>query len=131
MSTPGPDTPDETPEEPSEEELIAEFTAWVQAIIHDVESVPDDSETRYWCPQWWAHPEAVTRLRALHQEYIKAEEDNALSGWFVYHWDAHTRTLFSPTGPFETCRYGHRFFEKSNVYTPRLMTDTPPADWAP
>lgn len=116
---------------PSEAELIQEFVDWVEAFIHDVEAVTDDENTRYWCPQWWQHPEAVTRLRALHQEYITAENDNTLSGWFVYHWDAHSKTLFSNTGPFELCRDGHRFFNRQEKYTPRLVTEAVPEGWEP
>ncbi|WP_310062098.1 DUF4913 domain-containing protein [Arthrobacter ginsengisoli] len=40
----------------------------------------------------------------MHEEDIRADDETTLSGWFVYHWDAHSRTLFAPTGPFEFCR---------------------------
>lgn len=114
-----------------EQDLIDNFVDWVQAFIHDIEAVTDDENTRYWCPQWWNHPEAVTRLRALYEEYVRAEDENTLSGWFVYHWDAHAKTLFSATGPFELCREGHRFFNRQEMYTPRLVTEAVPAGWAP
>jgi len=115
----------------TEQELINNFVDWVEAFIHDIEAVTDDENTRYWCPQWWNHPEAVTRLRALYEEYVRAEGENTLSGWFVYHWDAHAKTLFSSTGPFELCREGHHFFNRQETYTPRLITEAVPAGWEP
>lgn len=122
---------DQEEDGPTEQELIENFVAWVEAFVHDIESVPDDDNLRYWCPQWWNHPEAVTRLRALHEENIRAEDENTLSGWFVYHWDAHSKTLFSPIGPFEFCRSGRHFHGRADTYTPRLVTEAVPPDWAP
>lgn len=118
-------------QEPTEQELIDEFAEWVEAMIHDVESVPDDNQTRYWCPRWWDHPEAVHRLMALHQEYIRAATENTLSAWYIYHWDGHAKTLFAPTGPFERCRTTHSFYDRSEKYTPRLVAEAVPENWQP
>lgn len=127
------ETPATSPgaEEPTEQELIDQFAEWVEAMVHDVESVPDDPNTRYWCPRWWDHPEAVARLRALYEEYIRAAAENALSAWYIYHWDGHAKTLFAPTGPFERCRTTHSFFDRAETYTPRLVTEAVPQNWEP
>jgi hypothetical protein len=127
------DVPTSTGEfdEPTEQELIDEFVTWVEMMVHDIESVPDDPNTRYWCPRWWDHPEAVTRLRALHQEYIRAEGENALSSWYIYHWDGHAKTLFASTGPFERCRTTHSFYDRAEKYIPRLVTEAVPENWEP
>lgn len=127
------ENPVSTPEgeEPTEQELIDEFVNWVEALVHDIESVPDDDQTRYWCPRWWSHPEAVTRLRALYEEYVRAVGENTLSAWFIYHWDGHAKTLFAPTGPFEQCRAEHSFFSASESYIPRLVTEAVPEGWEP
>ncbi|WP_129661217.1 DUF4913 domain-containing protein [Rothia uropygialis] len=61
------------------------------------------------CPEWWKHPEAAARMRALHVAYIQASAANELSGWWVHHWDAHHRWLFdASTGIFRVCGYSHR-----------------------
>jgi len=118
--------------EVSPEELLAQFIEWVEMMIHDLESVPDEEGVRFWCSKWWEHPEAVARLSALHTGYIQAVADYQLSQWWIHQWDAHARVLFSPTGPFEACRYGHhQFFNKSESYTPRLVAELPPPTWAP
>jgi len=58
---PGNDDAQET--ELSETEAAQAFVMWVELMIHDLESVPD--ENQYWCTEWWQHPEAVSRLSAL------------------------------------------------------------------
>ena len=60
----------------------------------------------YWCPQWWEHPEAVERLRALWEawEAARAEGGNAMSYWWTVHFDAHWGALTdSARGPFAAC----------------------------
>ncbi|SDQ03559.1 DUF4913 domain-containing protein [Arthrobacter crystallopoietes] len=118
-------------EEPTEEELTQQFVMWVELMIHDAESVPDTNNERYWCPQWWAHPEAVSRLSALHSAYAQAVTDDTLSAWWVQHWDSHTRVLFSQHGPFENCQTRHTFHDRADSYTPRLLTEAPPTGWTP
>ena len=103
----------------------------MEAFIHDMAAITDNENTRCWCPQWWNHPEAVTRLRALYEEYVRAKGANTLSGWLIYRWDAHAKTLFSPTGRFEPCREGHHCFNRHDRYTPRLVTEAIPNGWAP
>lgn len=118
-------------EELSEEELTEQFVMWVEVMIHDTESVPDTKNERYWCPQWWAHPEAVSRLAALHSAYGQAVTDDTVSAWWIQHWDSHTRVLFSQHGPFENCQTRHAFYDRADVYTPRLLTESPPKNWTP
>jgi hypothetical protein len=60
----------------------------------------------YWCPQWWEHPEALERLRALWEawEAARAEGGNAMSYWWTVHFDAHWGVLTdSARGPFAAC----------------------------
>jgi hypothetical protein len=104
---------------------------WVELMIHDTESVSDTKNERYWCPQWWAHPEAVNRLSALYAAYGQAVTDDTMSAWWVQHWDSHARVLFSHNGPFENCQTRHTFYDRSEEYQPRLLTESPPPDWTP
>lgn len=75
-------------------------------MIDDTESVSDTKNERYCCPQWWAHPEAVNRLTALHAAYRQAVADDTMSAWWIQHWDSHARVLFSQHGPLRIARLG-------------------------
>jgi hypothetical protein len=118
-------------EELTEAELIQQFVMWVEMMIHDTESVSDTKNERYWCPQWWAHPEAVNRLNALHAAYGQAVADDTVSAWWIQHWDSHARVLFSQHGPFGNCQTRHTFYDRADEYKPRLVTDAVPPGWAP
>ena len=58
-----------------------------------------------WCPQWWAHPEAVTRLTALWRSWESYRLDPAcgISDWLRDHLDHHLAILLSSRGPFFQC----------------------------
>lgn len=114
-----------------EAEATQAFVMWVEVMIHDLESVPDESTHQFWCPEWWQHPEAVSRLSALYEAYGEAETDHTLSAWWTQHWDSHARVLFTAGGPFKNCQRGHRFLERKEEYTPRLLTVSPPTRWKP
>lgn len=110
---------------------VEQFVTWVVMMVHDLESVPDETSKQKWCVQWWDHPEAVSRLSALYEAYVKAEEEQNLSAWWLQHWDAHARVLLSQDGPFKKCQGRHRFFEDAKEYRPRLTAVAPPEGWAP
>ncbi|GGG59835.1 hypothetical protein GCM10011374_23320 [Kocuria dechangensis] len=111
----------ETVEGPTQEE----FVAWVQEFLSRLESV-DRSSNRHWCPQWWAHTEAVDRLATLHAQWLVAMEENSMSSWWVDHFDRHAAVLFSPHGPFGDCGTAH--VAKGARRT--LTTQRPPAEWS-
>lgn len=74
------------------------------------------------CPEWWKHPEAVARFKALYIQYGHAIEDGEVSGWWIQHWDPHMRALCDPdVGPFRRCAFGHAE-PKETVH---LMVATP------
>ena len=58
-----------------------------------------------WCPRWWAHPEAVTRLTALWRswEVFRLEPATGISDWFRDHLDHHLPILLGARGPFFQC----------------------------
>jgi Domain of unknown function (DUF4913) len=59
-----------------------------------------------WCPRWWAHAEAISRLIALWRAWEKARLEGpvAMSDWWLNHLDPHLRILLSATeGPFADC----------------------------
>jgi hypothetical protein len=58
-----------------------------------------------WCPQWWRHPEAISRLEALWRawEFLRLDEDTGMSVWWRDHADHHMPVLLSTDGPFHGC----------------------------
>lgn len=82
------------------------FILWVDSTLRLMESPA--SNTGVFCAQWWRHPEAMYRLKALYTEYRQAQGNDGMSGWWVYHWDAHRRALCDPeVGVFRDCSAGH------------------------
>jgi hypothetical protein len=58
-----------------------------------------------WCARWWAHDEAVSRLRALWRawEAMRLEPATGISDWYGAHLDHHLPILLGPDGPFCQC----------------------------
>lgn len=61
---------------------------------------------RVWCPQWWRHAEARSRLDALWRswEHLRWEPALGMSVWFRDHADPHMAVLLDPDGPFHGCK---------------------------
>ncbi|GGX36585.1 DUF4913 domain-containing protein [Streptomyces chryseus] len=71
--------------------------------------------TQLWCPKWWLHPEALSRLAALWRawEHLRNEPALGMSTWWLHHADPHMRALMHPDlGPFAMCspEKGHSAF---------------------
>ena len=63
-----------------------------------------------WCPQWYKHVEALSRVETIWRawEHLRLEGALGLSTWWLNHADPHMRMLMAPNGPFKTCVYeGH------------------------
>ncbi len=58
-----------------------------------------------WCPRWWAHDEARSRLTALWRswEAMRLEPTTGESDWYAAHLDHHLPILLSARGPFCQC----------------------------
>lgn len=71
-----------------------------------------ESKHRHWCPQWWLHEEAISRLEALWRswEHLRLDPALGMSVWWRDHADHHMAALFDADGPFKSCsvRGGHR-----------------------
>jgi hypothetical protein len=78
-----------------------------------------------WCPQWWKHAEAISRLEALWRawEHLRLDGTTGMSVWWRDHADHHMTVLLSADGPFKGCSPddGHR-----TKLTP-LPCEEPPA----
>lgn len=62
-------------------------------------------QDRRWCPRWFEHPEAVSRLEALWRAYesLRLDPGTGMSVWWRDHADHHMPALFAPDGAFEGC----------------------------
>ncbi|MCK1820963.1 DUF4913 domain-containing protein [Streptomyces sp. XM83C] len=73
-------------------------------------SPPPPGSGRVWCPEWYRHAQAVSRLDAVWRAWEMLRFDGALgiSNWWLHHADPHWRALTDPvTGPFAHCADGH------------------------
>lgn len=71
---------------------------------------PAPGSGRVWCPQWFAHAQALSRLDSVWRAWEMLRFDPALgmSNWWIHHADPHMRALMDPvTGPFADCVSGH------------------------
>ena len=90
------------------------FGQWIHATLAIIEHPA--AQNGAFCSEWWEHPEAVARFRALYQQYLVAADKGGISDWWVHHWDLHARALFDPqTGVFRDCSAGHRPAESRRV----------------
>jgi hypothetical protein len=59
-----------------------------------------------WCPHWWAHPEAISRLYALWRAWETlrvSDPQTGMSIWWRDHLDPHLNALTNEYGPFGRC----------------------------
>ncbi len=79
-----------------------------------------------WCPQWWEHSEAVSRLDALHKAWEAMHDDgpNGMGDWYRNHLDHQLPILMGADGPFRRCGNQHYPADPDDD----LGTGTPPAD---
>jgi hypothetical protein len=59
-----------------------------------------------WCPEWWKHEEAISRLSVVWDtwEFYRWEGATGLSEWLLHHADPHMAVLMSKdNGPFMRC----------------------------
>lgn len=64
--------------------------------------------TARWCPTWWRHAEAISRLDALWRsfEHLRLDPTVGASVWWKEHADHHMPILLAAAGPFRRCKEG-------------------------
>jgi hypothetical protein len=84
-----------------------------------------------WCPFWFRHAEAVSRLNALWQEWEHARVEHTLSMWWITHADPHLRVLMSKDdGPFMACKPAEGSQQARHVeLEPLPVSTSEPALW--
>lgn len=103
---------------------------WVAEFLAPTYRRHIDGRNRHWCPHWWRHPEAVTRLEALWRawEHLRLDPATGMSVWFRDHADPHLAVLLDPDGPFKYCTpdRGH-----TNRLEPLPLEQPPPGLLSP
>ncbi|MEU1405139.1 DUF4913 domain-containing protein [Streptomyces sp. NPDC005728] len=87
---------------------VAEFVS--DRFIYLV-SRPTPESGRVWCPEWYRHAQALSRLDSVWRawENLRWDPGLGMSSWWTHHADPHMRALTDPvTGPFARCVDGHR-----------------------
>lgn len=85
--------------------FAAELHPLYARVSHKEQEIEAGKQRFAWCPQWWRHVEAVTRISALWHAWEKSrlEDGAAMSTWLLDHADRHMDRLLSPDGPFAYC----------------------------
>ena len=107
------------------EPVYASVQDWVSEHFLPMYRRPLGGEFR-WCPQWWRHAEAITRLTALWQswEAMRLQPGTGTANWLRDHLDHQLPVLLGRSGPFAQCSRGrarraaHR---RSRPAAPRLV----------
>ncbi|MEU4782462.1 DUF4913 domain-containing protein [Micromonospora sp. NPDC023633] len=85
-----------------------------------------------WCPRWWAHPEAISRLYALWRawEMLRVSDpQTGMSIWWRDHLDPHLAALAAEYGPFSRCSPDKRGTSNSNRTSSASVARTAATRW--
>ena len=117
-------TPDNGGEQPPEP-LYASAEDWVNGHFLLVYRRPIGGEYR-WCPQWWRHAEAITRLTALWQswEAMRLQPGTGMITWLRDCLDHQLPVLLGRSGPFAQCSPQEHVEPR-----PAASTPSPPGWW--
>ncbi|MDO1481791.1 DUF4913 domain-containing protein [Rhodococcus ruber] len=75
--------------------------------------ISDNDGGLSWDARWWAYPEVVARLTALHQAWEEARASDsmsAMSSWWIQHLEPHLRVILDgDTGPMANAKSDRSF----------------------
>ena len=107
------------------EPLYASVQDWVSEHFLPMYRRPLGGEFR-WCPQWWRHAEAITRLTALWQswEAMRLQPGTGTASWLRDYLDHQLPVLLGRGGPFAQCSEDEHIeppHRRSRPAAPRLV----------
>jgi hypothetical protein len=90
-----------------------------------------EGQHRTWCPEWWRHAEAISRLEAIWRawEHLRLDPTTGVSVWFRDHADPHMTVLLDSDGPFKRCRTASGY--RHQPLDPLPLTPPPRGLFAP
>lgn len=116
---------DDTPAEPMFSDLDSFIRNYLAPVVE--RRVTQGSAVGVnWCPSWWKHPEAISRLYALWRAWETlrvADPDTGMSIWWRDHFDSHFAVMTGEYGPFSKCSP-----DRGHVDTTPLPVETAPAE---
>lgn len=125
-----PEPSDEEPDpaaaaEPAFDDLDAFMTRYLAPVV-ERRVVVGNAAGLPWCPQWWRHPEAISRFYALWRAWETlriSDPDTGMSIWWRDHFDNHFAVLTGEYGPFGKCSP-----DRGHVATAALPIEPAPKD---
>lgn len=120
LALPPPGADGDEPPDP----LYASVADWVTGQFLPVYRRPIGGEFR-WCPKWWLHAEAITRLTALWQswEAMRLQPGTGTANWLRDHLDHQLPVLLGRSGPFAQCSV------TEHVEPRPAPAEPPPSGW--
>jgi len=106
---------DEADAPPKKEPKFKNVIEWVNGFFLPVirRRISDTDGGLSWDPRWWAYPEVLARLAALHQAWEEARASDsmsAMSAWWVHHLEPHLRVILDgDTGPMANAKSDRSF----------------------
>ncbi|OLL16039.1 MULTISPECIES: DUF4913 domain-containing protein [unclassified Rhodococcus (in: high G+C Gram-positive bacteria)] len=126
--TPAASEPSPEPEQEKKEPKYANVVEFVNGFFLPVirRRISDNDGGLSWDPRWWAYPEVVARLTALHQAWEEARTSDsmsAMSSWWIQHLEPHLRVILDgDTGPMANAKS-----DRSFMGWPAMPSDAVPA----
>ncbi|MCK8674864.1 DUF4913 domain-containing protein [Rhodococcus sp. IITD102] len=103
------------PEQEKKQPKYTNVIDWVNGFFLPVirRRISDNDGGLSWDPRWWAYPEVVARLTALHQAWEEArmsDSMSAMSSWWIQHLEPHLRVILDgDTGPMANAKSDRSF----------------------
>ncbi|MGV9948801.1 DUF4913 domain-containing protein [Rhodococcus aetherivorans] len=126
--TPATAQPSTEPEQEKKEPRYANVVEFVHGFFLPVirRRISDNDGGLSWDPRWWAYPEVIARLTALHQAWEEARASDsmsAMSSWWIQHLEPHLRVILDgDTGPMANAKA-----DRSFMGWPAMPSDAVPA----
>ncbi|NKZ73502.1 DUF4913 domain-containing protein [Rhodococcus hoagii] len=114
---------------PAKKPQFANVFEWFDGFFRPVirRKIGDSDSSLSWDARWWAYPEVVARLTALHYSWEEARASDSMSAmslWWIQHLEPHLRVILDgDTGPMANAKESRDW-----MGWPVLPVDDVPAD---
>lgn len=103
--------PEQQKKEPKYQNVVEFVHGFFLPVIR--RRISDNDGGLSWDARWWAYPEVVARLTALHQAWEEARASDsmsAMSSWWIQHLEPHLRVILDgDTGPMANAKSDRSF----------------------